>query len=149
MYKITSNSVMLGYTDSPEYCYKLPSGSAQVIGRKERSEGAVATGIIYQGTIYNLPGNSEWDAETAYVSEVDEGIILTQHTEQIKQEQSIIGGERATRPYEVGEYLTVGGTLYRVILPILTGATITPGTNVEETDIASVLSKLDLGGQTA
>ena len=140
---------MLGYTDSPEYCYKLPSGSPQVIGRKERNVGAVATGVIYGGKIYNLPGYDEFDGDTAYVSEVDEGIILTQHTEQIAQEQSIIGGARADKPYEVGEYLTVGGKLYRVILPILTGATITPGTNVEETDIASVLSKLDLGGHTA
>ena len=146
MYQITSNGVFVGYTDRPEYCYKLPSGSAQVIGRKERNAGAVATGIIYQGTIYNLPGYDEFDGADAYVSEVDEGAILTQHTEQIAQEQSIIGGGRATRPYEVGEYITVGGTLYRVILPILVGAYITPGTNVEETDIATELSKLTLGG---
>ena len=146
MYQLTSNGVFLGYTESPEYCYKLPSGSAQVIGRKERDAGAVATGVIYQGVIYNLPGYAEWEADTAYVSEVDEGVILTQHTEQIAQEQSIIGGEKATRPYVVGEYLTIGGTLYRVALPIPTGANITAGTNVKATDIATELSKLALGG---
>ena len=146
MYQITSNGAMLGYTDSPEYCYKLPSGSPQVIGRKERDAGAVATGVIYQGVIYNLPGYDEWEADTAYVSEVDEGVILTQHTEQIAQEQSNIGKERAERKYESGELLTVGGTLYRVKRTILVGAFITPGTNVEATDIATELSKLNLGG---
>ena len=63
-----------------------------------------------------------------------------------KEQRYVIGGQRVDRPYKVGEYLTANGKLYRVILPILTGATITPGTNVEETDIATELSKLTLGG---
>ena len=84
MYQITSNGVFLGYTSEPTYCYKLPSGSAQVIGRKERNAGAVATGVIYGGTIYNLPGYSDWEAETAYVSEVDEGTVITQQAERIQ-----------------------------------------------------------------
>lgn len=147
MYQITANGAFLGYTDSPEYCYKLPSGSPQVIGYVERGNGAVATGIIFQGTVYNLPEHSDFEgAETAYVSEVDEGIILTQHTEQIAQEQANIGKERAERKYAVGEFLTIGGALYRVTLPILAGGFITPGTNVEATDIATELSKLNLGG---
>ena len=64
----------------------------------------------------------------------------------LANDKAIIGGERANRPYEVGEYLTIDGKLYRVILPVLVGAYITPGTNVEETDIATELSKLTLGG---
>ena len=146
MYQINSNGVMLGYTDIPEYCYKLPSGSAQVIGRKERSEGAAATGVIYQGKIYNLPGYDEFDGDTAYVSEVDEGIIITQNTRDIAENKSNIGGRRVDRPYKVGELITVDGKLYRVVLPILVGGYITPGTNIEETDIATELSKLNLGG---
>lgn len=146
MYQITSNGVFLGYTDSPEYCYKLPSGSAQVIGRKERDAGAVATGVIYQGVIYNLPGYDEWEADTAYVSEVDEGAIITQQSCDIAESKSAIGGTRADRRYEPGELIVVDGKLYRVVLPILVGGFITPGTNVEETDIATELSKLNLGG---
>ena len=64
----------------------------------------------------------------------------------IANDKSIIGGARANRPYAVGEYLTIDGTLYRVALPILVGGFITPGTNVEATDIATELSKLNLGG---
>lgn len=147
MYQITSNGVFIGYADSPEYCYKLPSGSAQVIGRKERDAGAVATGIIYQGTIYNLPEHSDFEgAETAYVSEVDEGAIIAQNTKDIAESKANIGGQRVDRPYKVGEFITVDGKLYRVVLPILVGGFITPGTNVEETDIAAELSKLNLGG---
>lgn len=146
MYQINSNGAMLGYTDSPEYCYKLPSGSAQVIGRKERDAGAAATGVIYQGVIYNLPGYDEFDGDTAYISEVDEGAIITQNTRDIAENKSNIGGQRVDRPYKVGEFITVDGKLYRVKLPILVGGYITPGTNVEGTDIATELSKLNLGG---
>lgn len=146
MYQITSNGAMLGYTDSLEYCYKLPSGSPQVIGRKERNAGAVATGVIYGGKIYNLPGYDDFDGDTAYVSEVDEGAIITQQSRDIAENKSNIGGQRVDRPYKVGEFITVDGKLYRVKLPILVGGYITPGTNVEETDIAAELSKLNLGG---
>ena len=143
MYQITVNGAYLGLTDSPEYCYKLPSGSPQVIGYVERGNGAVATGIIFQGTVYNLPEHSDFEgAETAYVSEVDEGAILTQHTEQIKQEQSTIGGAKADRMYEEGELLTIGGTLYRVLIPIPAGGGIAVGANVEETTIVKELSKI-------
>lgn len=147
MYQISSNGTFLGYTSAPTYCYKLPSGSPQVIGRKEREAGAVATGIIYGGVIYNLPGYVDFDGETAYVSEVDEGIIITQNTRDIAESKSAIGGTRADRRYEPGELITVDGKLYRVKLPILVGGYITPGTNAEETDIATELSKLNLGGE--
>lgn len=147
MYQITVNGAYLGLTDSPEYCYKLPSGSPQVIGYVERGNGAVATGIIFQGTVYNLPEHSDFEgADTAYVSEVDEGLIIAQNTKDIAESKANIGGTRAVRRYEPGEFITVGGTLYRVKRTILVGATITPGTNVEETDIATELSKLNLGG---
>lgn len=64
----------------------------------------------------------------------------------LAESKSAIGGTRADRRYEPGELITVDGKLYRVKLPILVGGYITPGTNVEETDIAAELSKLNLGG---
>ena len=140
MYSIYSNGALLGYTDSPQYCYKLPSGSAQIIGEKEKDH--TATGIIYQGRIYNLPGYDEFDADTANVYDADEGIILTQHTKQIAQDQSVIGGVRTTRMYDPGEYLIIDGTLYRVTLPIPVDGYIAINTNVEATDIAAELNRL-------
>lgn len=148
MYQITANGAFLGYTDSPEYCYKLPSGSPQVIGPVERGNGAVATGIIFQGVIYNLPEHNDFEgAETVYISDIDEGAIITQQSRDIAENKSSIGGQRVDRPYKVGEFITVDGKLYRVVLPILVGGFITPGTNVEETDIAAELSKLNLRGE--
>lgn len=49
----------------------------------------------------------------------------------------------ADRDYESGEYLTVDGVLYRVLLPIFAGAQITVGTNVEATTIESEIANLN------
>ena len=46
---------------------------------------------------------------------------------------------KAERDYEPGEYLTVEGTMYRVLLPIYAGAQITPGTNAVQTTIEAEL----------
>lgn len=50
---------------------------------------------------------------------------------------------RADRDYEAGEYLTVDGTLYKVLLPILAGSQITPGTNAEETTMEAEMANLN------
>lgn len=77
MYQIATKKGPLGYAEAPDYCYKLPSGSAQVIGRGEKRRGETATGVIYGGTIYNLPECFDFEgAETAFVSEVNAAEIL-------------------------------------------------------------------------
>ena len=77
MLQLTLNDNILGYTENPMYCYKLPSGSPQIIGNRERTGGAVATGIMYLGVIYNLPGHDDFeDAETVYTGEVDAGLVI-------------------------------------------------------------------------
>ena len=74
MYQITKADVLIGYTDNPEFCYLLPSGSPQIVRPKDKDQ---ATGIIFQGVIYNLPGHDDFDgAETATVTERDAGSIL-------------------------------------------------------------------------
>ena len=83
MYQISTQSGVVGYTDAPTYCYKLRSGSPQVIGRKERARGETATGVVHGGTVYNLPGYSDFDAETAAVSEIDAGAVATAQRGQI------------------------------------------------------------------
>ena len=88
MYKISSQSTVLGYTDAPTYCYKLPSGSPQVIGRKERARGATATGLIHGGVVYSLPGHADFDAETASVSEIDAGTVLNAQRDELAAQQA-------------------------------------------------------------
>lgn len=50
---------------------------------------------------------------------------------------------RADRDYDPGEYMTLDGVLYKVVLPILSGTQITPGTNVEATTIEAEMAILN------
>lgn len=96
MYQISSATGVVGYTAAPDYCYKLPSGSAQVIGRKERARGEVATGVIFGGVIYNLPGHSEFEGcETATVAEIDEGVVLNEQQRRIAAAEATEADEDA------------------------------------------------------
>ena len=84
MYSVHTSTAILGYTAEPTYCYKPPSGAPQVIGRKERARGEVATGVIYEGTIYNLPGRNDFEGcETAAVVEIDAGTVLNEQKRRI------------------------------------------------------------------
>lgn len=86
MYQITTQDTLLGYTDNPEFCYFLPSGSPQVVRLKDKDQ---ATGIIYQGAIYNLPGHGDFEgAETATVAECDAGSLLTEQERQLAEERA-------------------------------------------------------------
>lgn len=87
MYQITSTSGVIGYTETPEYCYKLSSGSPQVLRFRDRAK---AAGVVFAGKVYNLPGHADFDAETATVSEIDAGAVATQQRDAIaaQKEQS-------------------------------------------------------------
>lgn len=50
---------------------------------------------------------------------------------------------RADKDYDPGEYITIDGVLYKVVLPILSGTQITPGTNVEATTIEAEMAILN------
>lgn len=50
---------------------------------------------------------------------------------------------RADRYYEPNEYMTIDGTLYKVVLPIFAETPITPGTNVEPTTIEAEMANLN------
>ena len=89
MLQISSTNGVVGYTETLDYCYKLSSGSAQVIGRKEKARGKIPTGIIFQGKIYNLPQHDDFDADTAYISEVDTVSVLNAQRDIIKQHESV------------------------------------------------------------
>lgn len=63
-----------------------------------------------------------------------------QEMEADRKAQSI---RRAARAYEPGEYMTLDGKLYKVVLPIFAGTQITPGTNVESTTIEAEMANLN------
>ena len=81
------------------------------------------------------------DGICRYVYENGETRLRTeQEMEADRIAQSI---RRADRAYELGEYMTIDGTLYKVVLPIIAGTQITPGTNVEPTTIEAVLANIE------
>lgn len=91
MYQISTKVGVLGFAENPDYCFKLPiSGAPQVIGRRERARRETATGVIYHGSIYNLPGHNDFDGETVMVSEIDAGTVLNAQRDAIaaQKEQS-------------------------------------------------------------
>lgn len=137
MYQILTETGIIGYTETPEFCYLLPSGSPQVVRLNDKDR---ATGIIYQGTVYNLPGHSDFDgAETATVVECDGGFLLTDQAARLAAERSTVGGTPAARLYEPGEYIVLHGTLYRVTLSIPAGGRIAPGANCVATSVVDEL----------
>lgn len=79
MYQIRTARQILGYADDPRFCYRLPSGSPQIVRPSERDK---ATGLIYGGKVYNLPGHSDFDGETATAAECDAGAVLNALQEQ-------------------------------------------------------------------
>jgi len=49
---------------------------------------------------------------------------------------------KVSKNYEVGEYLTYAGNLYKVTAAIAKNANLTVGTNIEATDVATELNLL-------
>ncbi len=139
MYQITNynSGETVGYTEKPRYIKKNSSGIYVETDEEH------AQGIAYKSIPYNLAHREGVGVDTTVILfQYDTGDVVIDQ----QKNNAVIGGQRAERRYEPGELITVDGELYRVKLPILVGSFITPGTNVEETDIASELSKLNLGG---
>lgn len=90
MKRISSESGVVGYAEALDYCYKAPSGSPQVIGPIERAHGAEATGLVFQGVVYNLAGHSEFDgAKTAWISEVDAAVALNAQNFELSAQKAV------------------------------------------------------------
>lgn len=78
------------------------------------------------------------DGICRYVYEDEECRLRTD--EEINADRQAASIRRASRDYDPGEYMTIDGTLYKVVLPIFAGTQITVGTNVEATTIEAKLA---------
>lgn len=88
MYQISTAKEILGYAEEPQFCYLLPSGSPQVVRLKDRDK---ATGIIFAGTVYNLPNHDDFKgAETATAAECDGGTVINAQNESIRNQGEYI-----------------------------------------------------------
>ena len=141
MYKIINivTGETVGMTDEVIYIRRKESSGSLV-----KANPSDAEGIAYRSVPYNLSGRDGVGAEiTVVLSEIDAAEEIQVMQEAIANTNSTIGGERTDRLYEVGERFTLNGKLYKVTLQIPAGGMIAVGANVEETDIATELSKLN------
>lgn len=62
---------------------------------------------------------------------------------EIDADRKAQGIRRADKDYDPGEYITIDGVLYKVVLPVFAGTQITPDTNVETTTIEAEMAILN------
>ena len=88
MYQISTSNGVIGYAEAIDYCCALPiSGAPQVIGKYEREAGMTPTGIVFQGTVYNLPDHDDFkDADTAYIIEVNAANVLNEQQRKLAEQ---------------------------------------------------------------
>lgn len=89
----------------------------------------------FEGGLYTEDGICQWVYE--------DGACRLRTEAEIQRDRDARSIRRADRDYNPGEYMTLDGTLYRVLLPILAGSQITPGTNVTETTMEAEMAALN------
>lgn len=90
----------------------------------------------FEGGIYTEDGIPRWayeDSETRRRTNAE----IEADREERNRPQPII----APQSYEPGDIITINGTMYRVLLPIIAGTQITVGTNAEVTTIEAELAR--------
>ena len=123
------NGATFGETDILESNVIGWNHAADEIDLKAPLDSPVFTGSVYAPTV-SIAMNNTRVATTAYVQQKMNNIAPLQMT------------TAANKNYVVGEYLFMNGLLYKVTSAISSGATITPGTNVDVTDVATELQLL-------
>ena len=103
--------------------------AAELIDTKADLVGAQLTGNVTAPTL-SIAANSDRIATTAFVQQMLHTLAPFETT------------AKASKNYEVGEYLTYAGNLYKVTAAIAKNASLTVGTNIEVTDVATELNLL-------
>ena len=103
--------------------------AANLIDTKADLAGAQLTGNVTAPTL-SISANSDRIATTAFVQQMLHTLAPFEPT------------VKASKNYEVGEYLTYTGNLYKVTAAIAKNANLTVGTNIEATDVATELNLL-------
>lgn len=103
--------------------------AAGLIDTKADLVGAQLTGAVTAPTL-SVTANSDRIATTAFVQQMLHTLAPFETT------------VKASKNYEVGEYLTYTGNLYKVTAAIAKNANLVVGTNIEATDVATELNLL-------
>lgn len=105
------------------------NNAADLIDTKANLVGAQLTGNVTAPTL-GISNNSDRIATTAFVQ---------QHMRNLAPYEA---SAKASKNYSVGDYLTYAGYLYKVTAAIAQNTSLTVGTNVEITDVATELNAL-------
>ena len=123
------DGVTFGETNILENNVTAWNYAADEIDNKAPIDSPIFTGAPYAATP-GIATNSDRIATTAYVQQKMNNIAPLQ------------ASSKANQNYAIGDYLFMGGQLLKVTNAISSGSTITVGTNVEATDIATELKLL-------
>ena len=125
-----TNGITFGDNQITENTVNGWNHAADLIDTKAPIESPVFTGNA--SSITTVPtANSDRIATTAFVQRKFSDIIANNENT-----------GKATTNYNIGDYITVNGTLYKVISAIPNGATISVGTNVQVTTVTDELKLL-------
>lgn len=125
-----SNGATIGETDILESDVQGWNHAAESIDNKANLVAPAFTGNATAPTL-GIAANSERIATTAFVQSLF-GSVISQ----------LQVGSKATKNYEIGDYFIYNGILYKVTAAIAQGAAITPGTNVEATNVMAEIVSL-------
>ena len=103
--------------------------AANLIDTKADLVGAQLTGNVTAPTL-SITTNSDRIATTAFVQSMLHTLAPFEPT------------VKASKNYEIGEYLTYAGNFYKVTAAIAKNTNLTVGTNIEVTDVATELKKV-------
>ena len=97
------------------------------------TNGAVAQMVIAEYSATSLGVSS---VTAAYTKLIKAGNVL-------QNLATVESGSTASQNYAVGDYVCVGGILYKVTAAIASGQSFTVGTNIEQTNVGTELSSLN------
>lgn len=97
------------------------------------TNGAVAQMVIAEYSATSLGVSS---VTAAYTKLIKSGNVL-------QNLATVESGNTASQNYAVGDYVCVGGILYKVTAAIASGQSFTVGTNIEQTNVGTELSSLN------
>ena len=118
-----------GETDILESDVLAWNHAADLIDAKANLDSPAFTGSVTAPTL-GMTNTSDRVATTSFVQQQMHNLAPYEAT------------SKASRDYEIGQYLTYAGQLYKVIAAIAKNTTLTVGTNIEATDIVTELNLL-------
>lgn len=127
---------------------RIESGGGGTGGTKDYTE--LINKPEINGHTLNAGNNTAESLGLGTYTKPNRGIPESDLSEEVQNKLNTSGGIAesensfvATRNYEAGELIYINGVLYKTKYKILSGTNLTPGNNIEQTDISSEIEKIN------